>query len=326
MAQREGLPLGQFRYPLGSQIGADPVPYRNAMIQQAAATGAGFATRGLEGAFIGVLDALKGSTSKQLAEIARVLDQGIAPERMQAIHEEIGRKARDSVVRSYRAARAGQTRGASGYRTSGPWQRYAGGRLLRALQSDNMFEATPRGLEFINVGWLNDQAAQWARLNMGAGPRGRGSRSTFTVVFGGQVVGALGLNESARPGFMIPKGYFWRDGAPVRPQSPLGSPGTEFYVAGTGPRKGTSRVRGGSTSDDQGTFNGLIDRKFSRGIEARNFLDAGLRTIAVQTPRLYLREINDMYDKGISQVRPAPVRIRVPVTSAYRRSSTSGRY
>ena len=296
--------------------GVATAPFVNLQIQMG-----GAAAQNLTQAWAEAISAATNVGSKQVMEIGRVLEQGLRPDDLRRIHQEVGEAAQRAVVRSFDAKRNGQTRGASGYR---PRDRYSGGKLRGALNDPEFFMATSDGLSFINVGLLNDRAVQWARLNFGAGPRGRGSRRSFDVVMSNMVVASFGLNEPARPGFFIPKGYFWRDGAPVRPQSPASSPGAAFYLAGTGPRRGRNSVRG---ADAEGaTFNAMVDRQYTRGIEARNFLDAGIGVMARRLPREYLGLINNMFSTGESNVRPAPVRITVRTNSAYRRSSTTRWY
>lgn len=310
MAKKVALSKGQFRNDL--------VPFASAALNDIAVQGSGFAGSLIATAVAETVDQSTRAVAKQLAEVARVISEGLEQEEFRKAHQRIGEAAQRSVVASYNASRNGQTRGASGYRSD---ERYSGGKLLGALNSPDFFRATAAGLEFINVGMLNDQAAQWARLNFGAQPRGRGSRRQFSVQVGQMILATIGFNEPARPGFMLPKGYFWKDGQPVRPGPP--TPGTEFYLAGTGPRKGKDRVRG-AADGERGSFNAMVGPKRSLGIEARNFLDAGLYTIAHEIGPAYIKIVNDMYRRGESTVRPAPITFKVHTNATFRRSSTSG--
>lgn len=291
MADR--LPLGQFRNDL--------VPFETlALMQQ-------YGSNTLAQAVSEVVGATVRVTSKQMAELARIIDQGLMPDRFLAAHQEVGVKAQQSVVHSYRATRS--QGGPRGYRAR---DRYSGGRLLGALESPEFFSATSEGLEFINVELLNRRAAQWARLNFGAAPAGEGSNKQFSVQMSNMVVATLGFDEPARPSFWIPKGYFWSGSAPVRPGA--GSK-DEFHLAGTGPRKGTTRVRG---HDGERSFNALMKPRKSQGIEARHFLDVGLRRIAHEIGPAYKEVLDDAWKAGISNVRPAAITQKVR-TSTIRR-------
>lgn len=291
MADR--LPLGQFRNDL--------VPFETlALMQQ-------YGSNTLAQAVSEVVGATVRVTSKQMAELARIIDQGLMPDQFLAAHREVGAKAQTSVVYSYRSTRS--RGGPRGYRTR---DRYSGGRLLAALESPEFYRATAEGLEFINVELLNRRAAQWARLNFGAAPAGKGSNKQFGVQMSDMVVAVLGFNEPARPSFWIPKGYFWTGSAPAK--SGAGSK-DQFYLAGTGPRKGTTRVRG---SDGERSFNALMNPRRSKGIDARHFLDAGLKRVAHEIGPAYKEVLDDAWKAGISNVRPAAITQKVR-TSTIRR-------
>lgn len=297
---------------------ADPlVPYLNEAIQRATEQAMGMAMDATSEAFARATDAASRSTSQQLLEIARFIDQGVAPQDLARANHDIGAAAQRSVLASYDQTVGRRDRsGASGYRQTGKFQRYSGGRLRRALASDAFFDSDEHGIYFINVAMLNETAAQWARINFGAAPAGQGSRQSFDVRFSDLVIVSLGLNEGARPGFTIPTGYFTEGSSgPVVAPNASRPPGNAFYVAGTGPHAKTRWV-----VDDEGNRvpKPHVGRKVTGGIRARNFLDAGVARIAREVPVQYKAIVNQAYERGLTAVRPAPVNIRVTTHRRYR--------
>lgn len=63
----------------------------------------------------------------------------------------------------------------------------------------------------------------------------------FDVTFSNLVAGAFGLDEEARPGFSIPRGYWFSDAEIYNADSSRRGE-DEFYVQGHGPRWGRRRV------------------------------------------------------------------------------------
>lgn len=302
------LRLGEFR--------GDLTPYLNEAIQRATEQGMGMALDATAQAFARGVDAATSATSLQLTEIARAIDGGIIGADLATAHRAIGAAAQRSVLASYDQT-VGRTdrSGAHGYRQTGKFQRYSGGRLRAALASPDFWSADEDGIYFINVDLLNQRAAQWARINFGAGARGGGSRRSFDVRFSDLVVVSLGLNEAARPAFTIPTGYF-TDGAngPIVAPDRSNPPGRAFYVYGTGPHARTRYV----TNDEGNRVRiPVVGRKATQGIRARNFLDAGVARIAREIPVQYKGIINQAYESGLSAVRPAPVTIKVITRSRY---------
>lgn len=268
-------------------------------------------------------------TARQVKAVAEVFRKGVAPGERTRVHREIGAAAQKSVLRSY-AQTVGRTPGGRyPYRKLArqPNKRYAGGALKKALGARNFYEASPEGLRFINITSLNRTARHWARLNAGAGPIGKGSRRRFQVRWSNLVVASLGLDQQARPGFFLPRGYwFSRQAGAVVPagSSPTGT--DEFYPMGTGPFRGRRRLDGVRAGGHSGP--GLARRRPSKGIKARNFLDAGVATIARELPKGYERMYRRLWDQGVvgpgarSQVPSAPrpsarLRSRVRTTRLY---------
>lgn len=245
------------------------------------------------------------ATAQTLQELGRVIQQGIAPSEFQRAHETIGVAAQRAVLNSYAQTVTARKRVAS-YRLgdTGKNARYAGGKLKAALGAEGFFEATPEGIKFINVDLLDATARHWARLNAGAGPAGGGSRRTFDVRWSNLIVASLGLEMTASPPFLIPKGYWWNPGSgqPVKP----GETGTsEFYPLGSGPRS-TARKTISARREGVGRSNvQLQGRRVAGGIQARNFLDAGVARIAADLGPAYSRLYDDLYNRKLVSVRPA---------------------
>ena len=302
--------------PLGVFVN-DLAPFSTAAFNNAAEGMIDYAATTFAQAFVEAEAAAGRAVSKQLSEIARVLREGIDQTDFTAIHEAVGAAGQRSILASY-----DQTVGrgpSSGYRSSGKWQRYSGGRLRAALASSEFYRATPEGLYFINIDLLNRRAAQWARLNFGAGPRGRGSNLSVDIRFSQIVVASLGIHEPARPGFDIPTGYFVSGSQVVAPRQD--SIGDEFHVAGSGPFAGQKTV---TNAEGEQVRLPMIKRKPTLGIHARQFLNPGVIRIAEEIPVRYKQKINDLYREGRSAVRPAAVTVR-PIVSGHSRGPARSR-
>lgn len=242
-----------------------------------------------------------------LDELQKEAENILPPAERLRIHTEAGLIGQRSVLASYDSSR-GRSGGPRGYRAGeGRWPRYSGGKLRAALASPEFFEATPDGIRFINTDLLNREAKQWARLNFGAAPAGQGSLPPMQVMMGDTNIGSIGLNEGARPGFMIPRGL-WRDG--------------EFHPFG---EQATTEM-GREASDDI-----VRTKKPTKGIENRNFLDRGLYTMMggkagrggtsgsanKALPNMYIDALNrngsklaqDVIRRG-NTIRPRTVRVR----------------
>lgn len=274
--------------------------FENEAIQRSLVIGQGFVSRAGADVIVTAIRETDRIVNRQLLELGRMIDAGLAPAQRQAIHERIGAKARDVTVARYKQALGNSQ---PGYRSGGnvKWRRYSGGRMLRALQSPRMYEATPDGLSFINADHLSRAAAQWARLNFGAGGRGTGSLPRTTVRIGNLVVASLGLDEPARPAFSIPSGY-WLDSSGQ--MSAAGAAGVAFYPRGTGPRE--FRGKQYRNAEGQRVPIPFIRRQPTRGFPGRNFLDAGVRTIALEIGPAYQDLFVDLAKRGETTVKPRP--------------------
>jgi hypothetical protein len=159
------------------------------------------------------------------------------------------------------------------------------------LQASDFFEATPSVLYWGNVARLNQEAAQWKRINFGAGARAGTPPGRFAMQWGDFLGGALGIDPDPQPAFRLPKGYWFQPGGGSRISGGARVAGAEFYPQGEQPpgrwgRPGRARM--------------------TAGIAASNFLDAGVRRIAEEYPRAVSTMMGRLYRN-----RPAAERIRV---------------
>lgn len=129
---------------------------------------------------------------------------------MQKMHHAIGKQAQAAIVSSYKSIE----RPRISYRLN---ERYAGKKLDGALESSSFFDAQPDGLLFINKSMLDRQAAQWYRLNFGAGSVGHfggkqpGLHPLNWPGASGQSGGSLHLrNFGVSASFNMPVGLFTR--------------------------------------------------------------------------------------------------------------------
>ncbi len=200
------------------------------------------------------------------------------------MYQQVGMEALASVGRSYAARRSSQ---APPYRanTKAPFERYAGGKLARALADPKMFRAASDGIEFVNQPWLDTQARQWYRLQWGAGPgQGRevGPRrpgvATSRIVLFGQQAGTMGISGRPSANFYVPRGTFTQG---------------QFIPANyaAGQEKAAIRQKHSSAASI-GAF-ARPDRKSvgfwgggmsKSGIAAQHYLESGVATIARLAP------------------------------------------
>lgn len=217
--------------------------------------------------------------------------------RRKRLHDDIGRRAQQAVLNAYAQTVTARKRTPS-YRLG---DRYAGGRLRAAIASSSFYEATPRGLTFINRDVLDREAKHWHRLNFGAGARGGGGRRLYEIRWGGLVAATIGFDDGPSKAFGLPEGFFLGpEGRPV----PWGSAprSSQPFVALRKPQ-----------------------RFPTSGIAARRFLDTGVATIARMLPRAYqdyYREIaaHAKSDPSASITRFVTVSPRPQATSSRRRN------
>lgn len=220
--------------------------------------------------------------SKSVEFLAKSLADGLfPPDVMKAVHEEVGRKAIVSAAQAY-THRRGRNK-LKPYRVGDPY-RNAGGKLNRALRSNRNVKAGPRTLSLYDKRFMDEQAAQWWRINFGAGGIGAGSNNPQTYPLrtakGATLLTLAITGRTSRP-FQLPPGVFiGADGSRVpRGDAPPGS--NPFYFAGgQAPPAGFGR---GSMGKE----------RLTRGITATNFLDAAARRLSVELGPAYDRVASD---------------------------------
>lgn len=250
----------------------------------------------------GFIDAIKAqgaAVDGQLRAMAHAFDSRNDRAEFQRIHQRVGELAQDSVLRSYAAKVTGR---------EGPASRthYRGGQnrlpntLRKALANPKLFEATPDGLRWVNISMLDHEAAHWHRLNFGAVGRGQGSSAHFKVTFNNLVLATLGYDEGPSPGVFLPPG-FWLGSDGQRVAAGASARGADrFFPGGQRP----AGIRG-----LKGQEHGRRQRiRQTAGIEAKNFLDAGLKRIADEFPKGYEQHYQNIVHKFTTGQR----RIAVP--------------
>lgn len=285
------------------------VPFVNDAIQRATVEAMGYAARQTDAAIAQAVHAVSRATSGQLTEMARVFDQGIAPAERARLHAALGRAGQQSVLSSFDRTKKAKVPGELNRSSaSSKYRRYAGGRLRSALADPSFWSADADGLQFINVALLNQRAAQWARLNFGAGGAGSGSKPSVNVTLGTLVIATLGLEEPARPGFRMPVGY-WTDAG----GTPTGGRGVAFFPYMNGPHRRGSVGGGRFYIDGEGNRARIPMRasKATAGIESRNFLDAGVQRIAREMGPGYQNLYKQLAKNAQVSVRPYRLRMSV---------------
>ena len=242
------------------------------------------------------------ATSGQVEDLLDVFSRNVAAAERQAFFDELGGRAHDAIISSYTR----RQRGPSGYRAddAGKMRRFAGGKMEALIRNeDNIFVATPDGITFLpNPKNLDHQAAQWYRLNFGAGPSAGARPRRFDVSISNVFLFSLGFTGNPSEPFRIPRGFWVEGGQPVEP----GAPGTsEFY-----PRRSAARIGlkvGRSKKEQKDTPMFFPGRRVARGIQAENFFDAGLArfTEDLRDPQVGLQALyRRFYERGLANVRP----------------------
>lgn len=225
--------------------------------------------------------------SPQMAEFVKGLR--VNSGEFKLIHERVGKMAQRSVLGSYdyqvRRNQSSMSRSGyrGGYRPAGG--RLSGGVLRRALKNPQMVDAGPNHLYFINWNTLDDEAAHWYRLNFGAGARGQTSRQgRYNMLIEGQtILAGLGLKTGpSRKPVILPPGFFLDAQGQFQHRNSKRR-GLDMFVPG-GHRPGVTRGR-------------RFRRTVTAGIEARNYLDAGVRRIALELPRAY----DDLFRRALAE-------------------------
>jgi len=251
--------------------------------QRAKGRGANQGAIDLQRAFVTASREANARTSKQLVALGRWFENnarnGAAT---QDLHQRILEMGQRSTAASYNQTR----KGPSGYRQG---SRFSGGKLRRAINSPNFIQATPGQMSFINATHLNNEARQWARLNFGAGERGRASPTArmYPLQISNLVIDAIGLQQGPSPDFLIPVGYVNAQGEFHLGYPPAGQRREDLRIV---------RRRAGEP--------GVGLRKQTRGIRATHFLDRGIERISRELWPNYQRFLADLIRDGeVSNVR-----------------------
>lgn len=198
---------------------------------------------------------------------------------LKAINQGLAEGMQQAAVAAYRE-NVLQEQAAPSYRAGDP-DRFAGGKLLQALEAPINAVGSPRGIGFINTGYLDQVARQWSRLNFGASP-GTGFTGTARpavvarVRFGSNQGFSLTLGGGLGTGFSVPQkgaGYF-------------NSAGQLF--------------RGFPNRADAGEVTRVRSRRSANGIAPRRYLDQGLVFLAENFGPAYLDHFSAALTQAVS--------------------------
>lgn len=225
----------------------------------------------------------------------------------QQMFQRLGRNAQISMLDSYGQLVTRREGAASRTHYRAGQGRFAGGVLRSALGSSDFFEATPNGLSWGNIAALDAAAKHWHRVAFGAGGRGQGGSAHYSVTFKDLAQAAdIGYQESASPGFSMPAGvWISEDGRrvpagrhpngsdafyPVRIQNEITRQPRPGQVGEI--RRNISLSRQGAHIRIQGRPPGL---RPTRGIEGKDFFNAGVRRIANDLPKAIDDYVNNIF-------------------------------
>ncbi len=197
---------------------------------------------------------------------------------MAQVHTRIAKQMQAATVTAYENH---PKRATPSYRLS---SRDAGGRLLAALSSDLMVRGTYDGIGFVNTTMLDKEARQWHRLNFGAvGSAGGGAITRpISAYWDGILLGAFGFtDESSSKGFKLPRGLWLNAGGDSREASGASRTGQFFPQGGQG-GQGERHLLAG-----KGILGRPNEARFTKGIKAWNFLDAGVQVLAAELGPAY---------------------------------------
>lgn len=240
-----------------------------------------------------------GATGAAALYARMVREEVIKQSDLARVNKEVAKQVRSAVNRSFAQTvgkgEAGQYRIGESRTTKGGFlMRYSGGSLKRAINSPEMAVGDEDGVRFVDEGRLTKEAAHWARLNFGTAPYTR-KKQAFRMVFDGIVVNTLMFDVGTRPGFSMPPG-FWQTPGGERVGPSYRRAGNDQFFPASATRKTDVPIYGRNAEGLEiqiGTRKaktGLNKRseKITRGIRPRNFLDAGLRALAVQAPAAHM--------------------------------------
>jgi len=220
----------------------------------------------------------------------------------QKLFQELGEAAQRSSAASYGQLVTRREGPASATHYRAGEGRLAGGVMVRALNDPAFFNATSLGLEWGNKELLDAAAAQWHRLNFGAGGRaGGGGDQEFPVHFGSGGGTALGFDDGPSPGFSMPPGV-WVGMSGDRVSAGSSGRGTDQFFPQSRPITNDSGAKVGSVNIRPKGIMGASNRsRQTGGIEGKHFMEAGLRRIANDLPIVMDTYAQDRF-KGLSRV------------------------
>lgn len=250
-------------------------------------------------------EAIEDDANRLIRAIGRAVSaDAITPQARKTAHQRIAQGA----ARSMAAASAQGKRPAGRYRGGGD---RLSGRLAPALRRS--WDADADSIRIIDTRQLAKEAKHYRRLNFGAGGGGQEGDLSPPDAYSLRVTGTrafnmiIGLAPDPRPAFRLPRGVWISGGGERVPASQSSVGADRFFPASELPNGVTGRLPKG-----RGT----------RGIAARNFLDAGVRRIARETLPAYEGLYRDVfYSKqgpslkkriGVTVApRPGPIGFRV---------------
>ena len=237
-------------------------------------------------------------SSKQLRALGAALSADAVPAGLRTrVHSDLGAAAQKATVAAYR--KRPNRRNVGSYRVGEG--RFAGGALERALCASDFYEATPNGVSIVNRARLDQEAKHWRRLNFGTqGGAGGNNPGTYRIEL---LNASLGLEPDRRPGFALPPGFWLKNGERVAP----GQPGTAQFL----PRG----VKGSGALGARGRANSA---RFTRGIRATNFLDAGVKVLAQEMLPAYLTMYREFYYSEIGKQHFDRIQVKAPRPRTFR--------
>lgn len=249
-------------------------------------------------------------TSKQMVAFFESISTGPGQGAAAETHARMAKAMQSSTVRSW-----GQAKRKLRPAIYAPLResRYHGG-MDRAVNDPELVHSSARGIQFGDVGVLDRDARQWARLNFGAGPRGQGSNERFAVRFSNLPTLEFSFVEAARPGYGLPRGFF---------KDAPGAGGFGPATAAQGLRSfsspGGKRVRGAAGGYGSGAFypTGSSQEFPTRGNIGYRYLDAGIRRFFALLEPEYGKLFRDVLPSSERRGRP-------PIIGEVRRITSSG--
>lgn len=231
------------------------------------------------------------------------------------IYRQAGEAGQQAILKAY-DKKHGRSRS---YRQNdrGKWRRYSNGALRRALASNEMWRATPSGLNFINPRFLDSQAEQWWKLSFGAAPRPVTPHKAATMRFFGQSVKGFELEGKPSDAFAIPPGFFSTEAHAKTPKDGVRRDGgPNFYPVALMSGLGAPNQRSAKSRRELGRWlrsNGGTVRRMSQGIRGTRYLDAGVDEINRILPKLVEDQIMGWLDEARKGVKSKTGKtIRVP--------------